>query len=69
MSLIPVFELGLWNAWILLLFYFLMYIVLGVFNRLRGQKGSSRPNTPPLNETEKKLDWTAVMFFLAFVVY
>ena len=69
MSLIPEFEVGLWNAWILIIFYLSYFLVFFVYDRLRGQKGSSRPRTPPLNDTEKKLDWTAVMFFLAFVIY
>jgi hypothetical protein len=46
MSLIPEFELGLWNAWILILSFLLSFIVLGVPSGLRGQKGSSRPMTP-----------------------
>ena len=69
LSLIPEFELGLWNAWIFVLSYLLMYIVLGVFDRLRGQKGSSRPITPPLNEKEKKLDVISGLIFLASVIY
>ena len=69
MSLIPEFELGLWNAWIFVLSYLLMYIVLGVYFRLRGQKGSSRPNTPPLNKREKKLDYLSASTFLASAIY
>jgi len=69
MSLIPEFELGLWNAWILILSYLLMYIVLGGYVRLRGPKGSSRPITPPLNEKEKKLDYLSTITFLALLVY
>ena len=55
MSLIPEFELGLWNAWIFVLTYLLMFIVWGILDRLRGQKGSSRPDKPPFNEEEEKL--------------
>jgi protein-S-isoprenylcysteine O-methyltransferase Ste14 len=69
MSLIPEFELGLWNAWILILSYGLMYLVLGGLVRLIGQKGSSRPTTPPLNETEKKLDRISSLMFLASIIY
>jgi len=32
MSLIPEFELGLWNAWILILSFLLSFIVLGVLS-------------------------------------
>jgi len=69
MSLIPEFELGLWNAWIFVLSYLLMFIVFGVLDRLMGLKGSSRPMTPPLNETEKKLDRIAALIFVASVIY
>jgi len=69
MSLIPEFELGLWNAWILVLSFLLLRSVFGVLDRLRGQKGSSRPTTPPLNETEKKLNWIALLIVLAFAIY
>jgi protein-S-isoprenylcysteine O-methyltransferase Ste14 len=68
MSFIPEFELGLWNAWILLLPYLMNFIVLNVYARLMGQKGSSRPNTPPLNETEKKLERILLLVFLAFII-
>ena len=69
MSLVPDFELGLWNAWIFILSYLLMYIILGVYVRLSGQKGSSRPITPPLNEKEKKLDYLSTITFLASAFY
>ena len=69
MSLVPAFELGIWNAWIFVLSYLLYYIVFIVYNRLRGQKVSSRPITPPLNETEKQLDRITVLILLAFIIY
>ena len=55
MSLIPDFELGLWNAWIFVLSFLLLFIVFGALDRLRGKKGSSRPDKPPFNEKEEKL--------------
>jgi len=69
MTLIPEFELGLWNAWILMLSYLSLFIVFGILDRLRGQKGSGRPMTPPLNEKEKKLDYLSAIAFLALLVY
>ena len=69
MSLIPAFELGLWNAWIFTLAYLLSFIVRYVLYRLRGQMGSSRPITPPLNKTEHKLDIITTLIFLVFVIY
>jgi protein-S-isoprenylcysteine O-methyltransferase Ste14 len=69
MSLMPEFELGLWNAWILMLSSFLLIIPLWVLDRLKGWKSSSRPGTWPLNETEKKLDRIALLIAVAFIIY
>jgi len=68
-SLIPEFELGVWNAWLLTLSYLLYYIVFNVYDRLRGQKGSSRPITPPLNEEENKLNVIGIVTVLVSVIY
>ena len=69
MSLVPEFELSLWNAWILTLSYLLSFVVRYVLYRLRGQMGSSRPITPPLNEKEHKLDVIATLIFFASIIY
>ena len=69
MSLIPEFELGLWNAWILTTSYFLSFIVRYVLYRLGGKKVSGRPIKPPLNEKEKKLNVISQLFGLASVIY
>ena len=69
MSLIPEFELGLWNAWILVLSFLLMFIVWEILNRLRRQKGSSRPDKPPFNEQEKRLYGISQLIFWASVFY
>ena len=69
MSLIPEFELGLWNAWILALSYLSLFILFGILDRLTGRKGSSRPMTPPLNETEKRLDRIAALIFVVSFIY
>ena len=55
MSLIPEFELSLWNAWILVLSFLLLFTVWNAIDRLRGQKDSSRPNKPPFTEKEEKI--------------
>ena len=41
MSLVPEFELGLFNAWIFVLSFLLLFFVFSVLDRLRGHKGSS----------------------------
>jgi len=69
MSLIPEFELGLWNAWIFVLSFLLLFTVWEILNRIRGQKGSSRPDKPPFNENEKKLYGISQLIFWASVIY
>jgi protein-S-isoprenylcysteine O-methyltransferase Ste14 len=69
MSIIPAFELGLWNAWILTTSYLLSFIVRYILYRLRGQMGSSVPITPPLNEKEKKFHKILQLFSLASGIY
>jgi len=46
-----------------------MFIGFYVLDRLTGQKGSSRPMTPPLNEKEKKLDYLGTLIILASAIY
>jgi protein-S-isoprenylcysteine O-methyltransferase Ste14 len=55
MSLIPEFELGLWNAWILVLSFLLLFIFFSILDHLKGRKSSTRPDKPPFNEKEEKL--------------
>jgi len=55
MSLIPEFELGLWNAWIFVLSFFSMFIVFKILDQFRGTERYSRPDKPPFSEKEEKL--------------
>ena len=76
MSLIPEFELGLWNAWILSLFMFLF--IMGVsplvirllFGSSRSQESSKRHSArPKLSDREKKLDYLSTITLLALLGY
>ena len=69
MSLIPPFELGLWNAWIFVLSFLLLFIVFSVLDHLRGKKDSSRPDKPPFNEKEEKLYGISQLAILASNIY
>ena len=76
MSLIPAFELGLWNAWILVLFLFLFVIGLSslvirlFFGSSKNQESSKRHSAKPkLSEREKKLDYLSTVILLALIVY
>ena len=55
MSIIPAFELGLWNAWIFILSFFSLFVVFIILDHLRGKKRSSRPDKPPFIKKEQKL--------------
>ena len=76
MSLIPEFELGLWNAWILALLMFLIIIGLSqlvirlFFGSRRSQESSKRHSAKPkLSEREKKLDHLSTITLLALLGY
>jgi len=56
MSLIPDFEIGLWNAWIFMILYFLTYVPGFILNK-KAMKDLG--TTPPYNKTEKRI-WTIV---------
>jgi len=76
LSLIPEFELGLWNAWILALLMFLIIIGLSqlvirlFFGSRRSQESSKRHSAKPkLSEREKKLDHLSTITLLALLGY
>ena len=69
MSLIPAFELGLWNAWILVLSFNLIVNGLGkVFERKYDFKGV-RPERPTHNEKEEKLTLVLMGTVIASFIY
>jgi len=56
MSLIPAFRLGLWNAWIFVLSFFLIAFGLtSLIMKVFFPNKESRPDKPPFNEKEKRL--------------
>jgi protein-S-isoprenylcysteine O-methyltransferase Ste14 len=76
MSLVPEFELGLWNAWILGLLMF--FIVIGLsfliirlfFNGTKSQESYRRHSTsPPYSGLEKKLSYLSTVTLIATLVY
>lgn len=76
MSLVPDFELGLWNGWILVLLMFLIIIGLSqlvirlFFGSSKSQESSKRHSAKPkLTEREKKLDHLSTITLLALLVY
>jgi hypothetical protein len=56
MSLIPVFELGIWNAWILQVIFYLSMFIPNLFLDKEAKKRSKRMSQfPPIKKTEKIL--------------
>jgi len=65
MSLIPAFEIGLWNAWIFMLYNFLPMPLLMLIHKGVMKKGELAPRS----ETEKKLYPVMWIVWLLGVVY
>jgi len=62
MSLIPEFVLGLWNAWILILPTFIIFISGRIVNK-------GKFEDPPLNEKEKKLVTVGIVIMFTLFIY
>jgi len=66
MSLIPEFELGLWNAWIFILLVFIIpHLFLNKYWKARGVDEEMKS----YNKKEKKLGNILTVIFLASVIY
>jgi len=68
MPLMPDFELGLWNAWILVLSFFLVNVGLTLIERKFKHKGT-RPDRPTYNEKEEKLTIVLMGTVIASFIY
>jgi len=69
MSLAPVFEIGLWNAWILQLLFFLTMIVPDFLIGKEGRKRTKRMSQfVPFNRAEKILAYSTHVIIMPFVV-
>jgi len=65
MSLIPAFEIGLWNAWI-----FMLYTLLTVLVVAKMKKGEAPKNElDALSKTEKRIFNFSKVVFLSAVIY
>jgi len=76
LSLVPVFELGLWNAWVLILFLFLIDIGLSslvirlVLGKTKYQESTQRHSErPELGNREKKIDQLSTLILIPLIVY
>ena len=69
MSLIPVFEIGLWNAWIIIVLGFLSGpIPISLINKEAIKKFTATPSVP-YSKTEKILDRIYPLLALATIIY
>jgi len=69
MSLAPVFEIGLWNAWILQLLFFLTMIVSDFLIGKEGRKRTKRMRQfVPFNRAEKILAYSTHVIIMPFVI-
>jgi protein-S-isoprenylcysteine O-methyltransferase Ste14 len=67
MSLLPEFELGVWNAWIFLVLSWIVGPVVGV---LINKEGMEKANvSPPYSSTEKIVERVLDLVYLASLVY
>jgi protein-S-isoprenylcysteine O-methyltransferase Ste14 len=68
MTLIPTFEIGVWNAWILMLYYPLHPVLMLLIDKLVGTGGiNQKMGSSPWNKTEKlAFIFTNVLSFILF---
>ena len=64
MSLVPTFEMGLWNAWILIL---PVILVIGIVQNAMKKRNSNE--MAQLNKKEKKISKILMVTYLAVIVY
>ena len=69
MSLVPVFEIGVWNAWILELFALLIPYIPYLFLSKEGRKSNKRlMSFVPSTRSEKILAWSTHLVIGPFVI-
>ena len=62
MSLIPNFEIGIWNAWFITIYFLLVGMLPGFF--IDADKAKKLENIPPYNKIEKRLALTTHVFIM-----
>jgi len=66
MSLIPAFEIGVWNAWIFMPYLFLIIILVG---KLKEGEDPGKTELDALSKNEKRIFNSAMLIFLAALIY
>jgi len=69
MSLIPAFEIGVWNAWILQVLFFLTLIVPNLLMSEEGKKRTKRATqSVPFSRTHKILAYSTHVLIMPFTI-
>jgi len=69
MAAIPVFQIGVWNAWILILLVFVTMFTPNLFLSEEGKKSNKRLESfVPSTRTEKILAWSTHLVIWPFVI-
>ena len=69
MSAIPLFQIGIWNAWILLLLVFVTMFTPNLFLSEEGKRSNKRLESfVPSTRTEKILAWSTHLVIWPFVI-
>ncbi len=68
MSLMPAFEIGVWNAWIVML-YFPLHPLLMRLKDKDALKKLGNPADIPFNKTEKKIDTSQIVIVTLSLIY
>ena len=70
MSLIPAFEIGVWNAWIFMLAFIFFHVAPAALLSLL-YKGifKDRPTSVPYNKTEKKIEILLYVILCLLLIY
>ena len=71
MSLIPAFEIGLWNAWIFMLYFLLHPLLMMLIDKAVGTGDiSKKMENPALSKTEKGIFiFTNIVLFFGLFIY
>ena len=70
MSLVPAFEIGLWNAWILMLYIPLHPLLMMLIDKAVGTGGmSQKMASVPHNKTEKRTFYSSMAILLLLLIY
>jgi len=69
MSFIPAFEIGLWNAWILQVIFFLTLSIPDfLMSKEAKERGKRATQSPPFSKAEKRLALSTHVIIMPFVI-